>query len=103
VGRTRVVARLSCNVVAEVLAAVEALGVRAWKAEACFSQTLVVARHQQPKAWELRAAMSLVRVWQQQGKRLEVRQLLGPIYGWFTKCFDIADLKAAKALLQELS
>jgi predicted ATPase len=82
VGRKRVVARLPRNVVAEVLAAVEALGVRAWEAEASYSQTPVVARHQQPKAWELRAAMSLARVWQQQGKRIEVRQLLRPTYGW---------------------
>jgi predicted ATPase len=52
---------------------------------------------------ELRAAMSLSRLWQQQGKRVEARELLAPIYGWFTEGFDTADLRDAKALLDELS
>jgi TOMM system kinase/cyclase fusion protein len=73
------------------------------EAEACFHQALAVARRQQAKSLELRAAMSLARLWQQQGKRLEARALLAPIYGWFTEGFDTADLQEAKALLEELS
>ena len=73
------------------------------EAEACFQQALLVARHQQAKSLELRAAMSLSRLWQQQGKRDEARQLLAPIYGWFTEGFDTPDLKEAKALLAALS
>jgi predicted ATPase len=61
-----------------------------------------VSRHQQAKALELRAAMSLARLWQRQGKRDAARQLLAPIYGWFTEGFDTADLQEAKALLEEL-
>jgi predicted ATPase/class 3 adenylate cyclase len=72
-------------------------------AEACFHQALTVAHHQQVKALELRAAMSLARLWQQQGKRAEAHELLAPIYGWFTEGFDTADLQAAKALLEEVS
>jgi predicted ATPase len=72
-------------------------------AEACFQQALDVARRQQAKSWELRAAMSLCRLWQHQGKRTEARQLLAPIYGWFTEGFDTADLQEAKVLLEELS
>jgi predicted ATPase len=71
--------------------------------EACFQQALAVARPQQAKSWELRAAMSLSRLWQQQGKGDEAHQLLAPIYGWFTEGFDTANLQEAKALLQELS
>jgi len=71
--------------------------------ETCFRQALDVARHQQAKSWELRAAMSLSRLWQQQGKRAKARELLAPIYGWFTEGFDTADLQEAKALLAELS
>jgi len=71
--------------------------------EACFRQALDVARRQQAKALDLRAAMSLSRLWQRQGKRAEARQLLAPIYGWFTEGFDTADLQEAKALLDELS
>jgi predicted ATPase len=66
-------------------------------------QAFNVARHQQAKALELRAAMSLARLWQQQGKRDEAHDLLAPIYGWFTEGFDTADLQEAKALLEELS
>src|SRR5258706_903903 len=69
-------------------------------AEAWFHKALDVARHQQAKSWELRAAMSLARLWQQQGKRSEARDLLGPIYGWFSEGFDTADLQEAKALLE---
>jgi predicted ATPase len=73
------------------------------QAETCFRQALDVARHQQAKALELRAATSLSRLWQQQGKRDEARQLLAPIYGWFTEGFATADLQEAKALLEALS
>jgi predicted ATPase len=72
------------------------------RAEACFHQALAMAHRQQAKSWELRAAMSLSRLWQQQGKRDEARELLAPIYGWFTEGFDTADLQEAKALLEEL-
>ena len=73
------------------------------QAEACFQQALAIARRQQAKSWELRAAMSLSRLWQQQGKRAEAYELLAPIYGWFTEGFDTADLQEAKALLEELA
>jgi predicted ATPase len=68
----------------------------------CFQQALAVARHQQAKALELRAAMSLGRLWQQQGKQMEARRLLAPIYGWFTEGFDTADLQEARGLLETL-
>ena len=61
-----------------------------------------MARRQQAKSWELRAAMSLSRLWQQQGKRAEARELLAPIYSWFTEGFDTPDLQEAKALLEDL-
>ena len=73
------------------------------QAEACFQQALAVARRQQAKAYELRAALSLSRLWQRQGKRAEARELLASIYGWFTEGFDTADLQDAKALLDELA
>ena len=73
------------------------------EAEASFHQALDIARRQQANRWELRAAMSLSRLWQQQGKRAEARELLAPIYGWFTEGFDTADLQEAKVLLEELS
>jgi predicted ATPase len=73
------------------------------QAEAYFQQALAIARRQQAKSWELRAAMSLCRLWQQQGKRDEARELLAPIYGWFTEGFDTADLQEAKALLDALA
>ena len=111
---------------AEALAAVDSTGERFWEAElyrlkgelllayantrqtwleaeACFQQALEVARHQQAKSLELRTAMSLSRLWQRQGKRAEARQLLAPIYGWFTEGFDTADLQEAKALLEQCS
>ena len=74
----------------------------AGKAKAYFERALVVARNQQAKSWELRAAMSLARLWRDQGKRNEARDVLAPIYGWFTEGFDTLDLKEAKALLGEL-
>jgi predicted ATPase len=73
------------------------------QAEACFQQALAVARGQQAKALELRAALSLSRLWQQQGKREAARELLAPIYGWFTEGFDTPDLQEAKAMLTEVS
>ena len=72
------------------------------KAEAYFERALVVARKQQAKSWELRTAMSMARLWRDQGKRDEARDLLAPVYGWFTEGFDTLDLKEAKALLDEL-
>jgi predicted ATPase len=73
------------------------------EAEICFQQALDVARHQKAKSLELRAAMSLSRLWQGQGKRTEAQKLLAEIYGWFTEGFDTADLKNAKMLFEELS
>jgi tetratricopeptide (TPR) repeat protein len=74
-----------------------------WTPEACFLHALDIARRQQAKLFELRAATSLSRLWQQQGKQAEAAQLLPEIYGWFTEGFDTADLQEAKALLAELS
>jgi predicted ATPase len=109
--------------IAEALATVEATGIRFHAAEmyrlkgelilkqagpaelqavACFQQALDIAGRQQAKSLELRAAMSLGRLWQRQGKRAEARELLAPIYGWFTEGFDTADLQEAKMLLEEL-
>jgi predicted ATPase len=73
------------------------------KAEEYFERALAVARKQQAKSWELRAAMSVARLWRNQGKRGEARELLAPVYGWFTEGFDTRDLKEAKALLDELT
>jgi predicted ATPase len=73
------------------------------KAEAYFDRALAVARQQQAKSWELRAAMSMARLWRDQGKRDEARELLAPVYGWFTEGFDTLDLKEAKKLLEELA
>jgi len=72
------------------------------QAETCFRQALDVARRQEAKSWELRAATSLAHLWQSQGKRQEAHDLLAPVYGWFTEGFDTADLKDARALLEEL-
>jgi predicted ATPase len=112
------------TVVAEALAVVDNTGERYWEAElyrlkgelllarsaeqhteaaTCFHQALDIARQQQAKSLELRAALSLSRLWQQQGKRVEVRDLLAPIYGWFTEGFDTADLREARALLEALA
>jgi predicted ATPase len=73
------------------------------KAEVYFERALSVACDQQAKSWELRAAMSLARLWRDQGKVQQARELLAPVYGWFTEGFDTRDLKDAKALLEELA
>jgi predicted ATPase len=73
------------------------------KAEAYFERALAVARQQRAKSWELRAAMSLARIWRNQSKVQEARELLAPVYGWFTEGFDTRDLKEAKALLAEFA
>jgi predicted ATPase len=75
----------------------------AQQAEACFCQALATARRQQAKSLELRAAMSLARLWQQQGKRADACQMLAEVYGWFSEGFDTADLQEAKALLDALT
>jgi predicted ATPase len=73
------------------------------KAEAYFERALAVARAQQAKSWELRAAMSMARLWRDQGKRQQAHDLLAPVYSWFTEGFDTLDLKEAKTLLDELA
>ena len=73
------------------------------KAEGFFQRALAVARQQQAKSWELRATMSLARLCRDQGKVQQARELLAPVYGWFTEGFDTRDLKEAKALLEELA
>jgi tetratricopeptide (TPR) repeat protein len=73
------------------------------KAAEYFEHAIDVARQQQTKSWELRAAMSLARLWRDQGKPQQARELLAPVYGWFTEGFDTRDLKEAKALLGELT
>ena len=111
------------SLLAEALALVETDGERWWEAEmhrlkgtlllalspdhqvqaeACLQRALDVARRQEARSLELRATMSLSRLWQHQGKRVEARELLAPIYGWFTEGFDTADLQEAQALLAEL-
>jgi predicted ATPase len=77
-------------------------GRHAEKAQSYFEHSLAVAHQQQAKSWELRAAMSLARLWRDQGKVQQARELLAPVYGWFTEGFDTRDLKEAKALLEEL-
>ena len=72
------------------------------EAEACFQHALDIARRQEAKSLELRATMSLSRLWQQQGKQREAYNLLAPVYHWFTEGFDTADLTDAKALLHGL-
>jgi predicted ATPase len=72
------------------------------KAEAYFERALTIAHQQQAKSWELRAAMSMARLWRDQGKRDEAHKLLAPVYGWFTEGFGTLDLKEAKTLLNEL-
>ena len=73
------------------------------EAEATLRHALEVARHQEAKSLELRAAVSLSRLWQQQRKHTAAHELLAPLYGWFTEGFDTADLQEAKALLEELA
>jgi predicted ATPase len=75
----------------------------ATKAETYFDRALAVARQQQAKSWELRAAMSMARLRRDQGKVEQARELLAPVYEWFTEGFDTRDLKEAKALLEELA
>ena len=72
------------------------------QADACLQQALDVARRQQAKTLELRAALCLSRLWQQQGKREAAQQVLAPVYGWFTEGLDTADLQEARALLEAL-
>jgi predicted ATPase len=72
------------------------------EAEHCFRKAIEIARRQQAKSLELRATMSLARLWQQQSKQKDAHQMLAKIYGWFTEGFDTADLKEAKALLEKL-
>ena len=73
------------------------------KAEGSFRTALAIAREQGTRGYELRAARDLARLWGEQGRRAEARDLLTPVYGWFTEGFDTADLKEAKALLDELT
>jgi predicted ATPase len=73
------------------------------EAESCFQHAITIAQHQSAKSWELRASTSLARLWRSQGKRAEARELLEPVYSWFTEGFDTADLRDAKALLDELA
>jgi len=72
------------------------------RAEMSFRRALEIAKQQQAKSWELRAATSLARLWGEQGRRAEAHDLLAPVYGWFAEGFDTADLKEAVALLSEL-
>jgi predicted ATPase len=75
----------------------------ATKAQAHFERALEIARAQQARSWQLRAAASLARLWRDSGRRVEAHDLLAPVYGWFTEGFDTLDLKQAKALLKELA
>src|SRR5262249_367670 len=72
------------------------------EAEAYFLKAITIARQQQAKVWELRAVMSLCRLWQSQNKTVEARQMVAEVYGWFTEGLDTADLREAKALLETL-
>lgn len=81
------------------LAALEA----ASEAEKCFRYAIEIASRQQAKSWELRAAISLARLWNDQGKRKQARELLAPVNDWFTEGFDTRDLQDAKALLEALA
>jgi len=80
----------------------ESLGENA-ASERCYQQALNVARLQSAKLWELRVAIDLARLWRDQGKVQQARELLAPVYGWFTEGFETRDLKEAKALLKELA
>jgi predicted ATPase len=72
------------------------------EAEACFQHAMTIAQRQAAKAWELRTATNLARLWQHQGKRQEAHDLLAPVYHWFTEGFEMVDLQEAKALLDAL-
>ena len=87
------------RIIGDVLLSVQRQG----EAEVEFTRAIAIARQQQAKSWELRAAMSLARLWRDQGKVQQARELLAPVYGWFTEGFDTRDLKEAKALLEELA
>jgi predicted ATPase len=87
---------------AELLLTQEGLREKTEEAEGCFLRAIEVARKQQAKSLELRATMSLARLWQSQGKTDEARQMLADIYGWFTEGFDTKDLQEARALLEGL-
>jgi predicted ATPase len=87
----------------ELLMAQEGHKGKTEEVEKCFLQALAVARHQQAKSLELRAATSFARLWQQQGKQKEAHAMLAEIYNWFTEGFDTKDLQGAKALLEELT
>jgi predicted ATPase len=78
-------------------------GASAYEVEACFARAVERSHQQRATSLELRAATSLARLWRDQGKRDEARELLAPVYGWFTEGFDTLDLKQAKALLEELA
>ena len=80
----------------------KAEGAPATEIEACYTRAIQKAREQSAKSLELRAAISLARLWTEQGRGTEARDLLGPVYGWFTEGFDTADLKEAKTLLDKL-
>jgi predicted ATPase len=114
--------RAALTAISEGLADQERTGQRRWEAELyrlegialigvnrleeaqnAFEEALRVARRQEAKSYELRAATSLARLWGEQGRRTEARDLLAPIYGWFTEGFDTADLRDSKALLDELA
>jgi predicted ATPase len=73
------------------------------QAEACWQQALALARRHQTKAWELRAALRLSQCWHRQGQGTQARQLLAPLYGWFTEGFDTPDLQEARAVLREVA
>ena len=77
-------------------------GLNEAKAEAHFQHALELAREKRARTWELRAAMSMARLWRDQGKRQEAHNLLAPIYDWFTEGFETRDLGDARALMQEL-
>ncbi len=73
------------------------------KAESYFERALAIAQEQQAKSWELRVAMSMARLWRDQGRRRQARDLLAPVHGWFTEGYDTLDLKQAEILLAELA
>ena len=72
-------------------------------AQRCLTEAISIAQKQEAKFWELRAAMALAQLWARLGRRVEARELLVPVYGWFTEGFDTVDLKEAKKLLHELA
>jgi predicted ATPase len=115
-------AEAALHLLSEALAAVEDMGERMFEAELHriigdvllsvqrqdeaqveLTRAVAIARQQQAKSWELRAAMSMARLWRSQSKVRQARELLAPVYGWFTEGFHTRDLKEAKALLEELA